>query len=182
MKSFKELLGKTWFTVIYVVIALILLGLLQSRLSPTIKNIPYSTFKKYITDGKIQSVAVSTHFLRGYKQHQQGSKEPILVHEVYRTPRLDDPNLVRFLESNNVEIIAENENTFWMGLLSWLLPVLLIAGVWLYVMKRMGQGAGIMTLGKNKARIVAQTDVGVTFDDVAGPRHLNLTSSSHTGS
>jgi cell division protease FtsH len=35
-------------------------------------------------------------------------------------------------------------------------------------MKKMGQGTGIMTLGKNKARIVAQTDVGVTFDDVAG--------------
>ena len=35
-------------------------------------------------------------------------------------------------------------------------------------MKRMGQGTGIMTLGKSKARIVAQTDVGVTFDDVAG--------------
>ena len=32
----------------------------------------------------------------------------------------------------------------------------------------MGQGAGIMTLGKNKAKIVAQTDVGITFKDVAG--------------
>jgi len=35
-------------------------------------------------------------------------------------------------------------------------------------MNRMGQGTGIMTLGKNKAKIVAQTDVGITFKDVAG--------------
>jgi cell division protease FtsH len=37
-----------------------------------------------------------------------------------------------------------------------------------WAMKRMGQGTGIMTLGKSKARIVAQTDLGITFKDVAG--------------
>lgn len=168
MKWLKEAINKTSFTVIYVIVALVLLGILQTWMSPKIENIPYSTFKSYVTEGKIQSVVVSTRFLRGYKQHHEGSQEPVLAREVYRTPRLDDPNLVKFLESNHAEIIAENENTFLMTLLSWLLPMMLIAAVWIFVIKRMGQGAGIMTLGKNRARIVGQTDVGVTFDDVAG--------------
>ena len=84
------------------------------------------------------------------------------------TPRIDDRNLVDFLEKNNTEIIAENENTFLMTLLSWVLPALIFVGIWLWAMKKMGQGTGIMTLGKNKAKIVAQTDVGITFNDVAG--------------
>lgn len=168
MKSLKNVSNKTSFTIVYVLIGLILITALQSWLAPRIENVPYSTFKQYVTDGKIRSVVVSSRFLRGYKQPQQDSQEPMLAREVYRTPRLDDPNLVRFLEQNNAEIIAENENTFLMTLLSWVLPMLLIAGIWVFIIKRMGQGAGIMTLGKNRARIVGQTDVGVTFDDVAG--------------
>jgi len=55
-----------------------------------------------------------------------------------------------------------------MTLLSWVLPAVIFVGIWMWAMKRMGQGSGIMTLGKSKAKIVAQTDVGVTFKDVAG--------------
>jgi cell division protease FtsH len=75
---------------------------------------------------------------------------------------------VEFLEHNNVEIIGENENTFLMAVLSWILPALIFVGIWVWAMKKMGQGSGIMTLGKSKAKIIAQTDVGVTFKDVAG--------------
>lgn len=168
MKSFKDMNSKTYFTILYILLALVVFSMLQSWLAPRIRNISYSQFKKDVTDGKIRSVVVSTKFLRGYTQVQEGHQEPLLVREVYRTPRLEDPNLVPFLESNNVEIIGENENTFLMSLMSWLLPMALFIGIWVFMMRRMGQGAGIMTLGKNKARIVAQTDVGISFDDVAG--------------
>jgi len=40
----------------------------------------------------------------------------------------------------------------------------------MFMMKRMGQGGagGMMTLGKSKAKIIAQTDLGVNFESVAG--------------
>lgn len=159
---------KTSFSIIYIIMALAALSLLQFWLAPKVENVSYSQFKKLIADGKINSVVVSSRYLKGYEKSESGHKEPLFPKLLYMTPRLDDKNLVDFLEANNAEIIAENENTFLMTLLSWILPAVIFVGIWYYAMRKMGQGTGIMTLGKNKARIVAQTDVGVTFDDVAG--------------
>jgi cell division protease FtsH len=170
MDGLKDINRKTSFSIIYILLAFLALSLLQTWLAPNTENVSYSQFKKYIMDGKINAVVVSQKFLKGYEkvQVQDGNKEPLFPARVYVTPRVDDRNLVEFLEKNNTEIIAENENTFLMTLLSWILPALIFVGVWVWAMKRMGQGTGIMTLGKSKARIVAQTDVGVTFKDVAG--------------
>ncbi len=165
----KDLQKKTSFSIIYIVLAFLIFTMLQTWLSPKVENVSYTQFKKSVADGKITSVVVSTKMLKGYEKIQEGRKEPLFPKLVYMTPRLEDPALVPFLEKNNVEIIAENENTFFMTLLSWILPAVIFVGIWMWAMKRMGQGAGgIMTLGKNKAKIVAQTDVGVGFKDVAG--------------
>jgi cell division protease FtsH len=162
---------KKWpsFSIAYIFLAFLILILLQSWLAPNVENVSYTKFKKYITDRKINSVVVSTKFLKGYeKTAGTDQKEPLFPNKIYMTPRVDDRNLIEFLDKNNVDIIGENENTFLVTLLSWVLPAIIFVGIWLWAMKRMGQGAGIMTLGKNKAKIVAQTDVGVTFKDVAG--------------
>lgn len=168
MKNPKDIKTKTSFSIAYILIAFLILTLLQTWLAPRVDNVSYSQFKRYIADGKITSVVVSSQFLKGYEKIQGQTKEPLFPSMVYRTPRVEDKNLIDFLEQNNVEIIAENENTFLMNLLSWIIPSLVFVGIWLWAMKKMGQGSGIMTLGKNKAKIVAQTDVGVTFQDVAG--------------
>ncbi len=164
----KDMTNKASFSIIYVILVLVVFSLLQIWLAPKVENVSYSQFKKMIADGRINAVVVSTRYLKGYEKSEGSSKEPLFPKLLYMTPRLDDPSLVGFLESNNAEIIAENENTFLMTLLSWILPAVIFVGIWVWAMRRMGQGTGIMTLGKNKARIVAQTDIGVTFDDVAG--------------
>ena len=63
----------------------------------------------------------------------------------------------------------------WMDVLVSFLPILLIVGVWIFLMRRMsGGGAGgaggqIFNIGKSKAKLFDQnTDVKVTFKDVAG--------------
>jgi cell division protease FtsH len=165
MEDFKK---KASFSIVYVIIAFLIFALLQFWIAPNVESVSYSKFKKLISEGKIHSVVVSQRYLRGYEKLQDGSKEPLFPHRVYITPWLEDRNLVEFLEQNNAEIIAENENTFLATLLSWILPALIFVGIWIWAMKKMGPGTGIMTLGKSKARIVAQTDVGVTFNDVAG--------------
>jgi cell division protease FtsH len=168
MADLKNLNKKTSFSIVYILVAFLVLSALQLWLAPQVENISYSQFKRLISDGRITSVVVSSRFLKGYEKMQEGHKEPLFPKLVYMTPRLDDQNLVKFLETNNVEIIAENENTFFMMLLSWVLPAAIFVGIWYWAMKKMGQGAGIMTLGKNKAKIIAQTDINVTFNDVAG--------------
>jgi len=165
----KDVKTKASFSVVYILIALIILMLLQTWIAPKVENVSYSKFKQLIAEGKVNSVVVSSKFLKGFDRLQEDNTEPLFPTLMYRTPRVDDQNLVPFLEQHNVTIIAENENTFFATLLSWILPALIFVGIWYWAMKRMGQGAGgIMTLGKSKAKIVAQTDVGVTFEDVAG--------------
>ena len=168
MNKLPDLKQKASFLILYILIALAVFAVLQTWLSPKVKNISYSQFKRFVSEGKILSVVVSTSYLKGFEKMQETQKEPLFPSLVYRTPRLNDADLVPFLEKFNVEIIAENENTWLVTILSWVLPALIFVGIWVWAMKRMGQGSGIMTLGKSKAKIVAQTDVGVTFEDVAG--------------
>jgi cell division protease FtsH len=156
------------FSIVYAVIGFLMFLLLQPLLSTNVKNISYSKFMNLISEGKISSVVVSQRYLKGYEKLQQGGTAPLFPKVVYETPRLDDPKLVQFLEQNSTEIIAENQNKFLMTVLSWVVPALIFVGIWVWAMNKMGQGTGFMTLGKNKARIVAQTDLGITFDDVAG--------------
>lgn len=168
MDRMKDIKKKASFSLGYIIIAVLMLLLLQSLIAPRVENVSYSQFKKYISTGKITSVVVSARALKGYEKVEEGKKEPLFPKLIYVTPRVDDRSLVEFLEKNDVEIVAENENTFLMMVLSWVLPALIFVGIWFWAMKRMGQGTGIMTLGKSKAKIVAQTDVGITFADVAG--------------
>ena len=59
-------------------------------------------------------------------------------------------------------------------LLSWILPPLLFVGIWMFASRVMmggrggGFGGGLLSVGRSKAKLVAETDVKVTFDDVAG--------------
>jgi cell division protease FtsH len=160
---------KVSFSASYLIIALASLLLIQYWLSPKVENVSYTQFKNLVKELKINSVVISTNQLKGFETRQDQKTEPLFPEKIYRTPRVDDRNLVEFLESNKVDIIAENENTFLKTLLSWIVPALIFVGIWMFAMKKMGQGGpGMMTLGKHKAKIVAQTDLGIDFSSVAG--------------
>jgi cell division protease FtsH len=162
---------KISFSLYYLLIALGVFMLIQHWLAPQIINISYTQFKKHVVEKKINSVVISSNLLKGFEKVEDvQKKEPLFPKQVYVTPRVDDRALVEFLEKNSVDIIAENENTLLRTILSWVLPALIFVGIWMFFMRRMGQGAagGMMTLGKSKAKIIAQTDLGVNFESVAG--------------
>jgi cell division protease FtsH len=81
-----------------------------------------------------------------------------------------EPDLARNLQQHGVVVTGEIESTFLRDLLSWIVPVALFVGVWMFVIRRMGGGAGggLMQIGKSKAKVYVETDTKVTFDDVAG--------------
>ena len=58
-------------------------------------------------------------------------------------------------------------------IIGWVLPIAIMIGLWIFLMRRMGGGAGpggqIFNIGKSKAQLFDQNNsVKVTFDDVAG--------------
>jgi cell division protease FtsH len=77
---------------------------------------------------------------------------------------------------NQVDYEVKNEKDPFGGILQFLFPFLLIAGIWILLMRKMGGGAGgsggpggIFNIGKSKATLFDKgTKVNITFADVAG--------------
>jgi len=157
--------NKTKFHIGYLLLAiwgiLLLQNLIFSQFRP--KVIPYSEFIKAVNDDKVIEIAVAKDRISG----KMKGKEPDDVIS-FTTVRVDT-DLSEALAQHNVKFSGEVENTFFTTLLSWVLPVFLFFGLWYFLMRRMQAGqAGMMRLGKNKAKIIGEKDVATRFTDVAG--------------
>ncbi|MCF8216355.1 MAG: ATP-dependent zinc metalloprotease FtsH [Chlorobium sp.] len=172
----------------YLMVVLLLIGIqLAFFWSGSSEEIPYSTFRKYITENKIESVRISAE--RIYVQLKNGAKEKastpepakeepgLLIprpsapaNEVFVTP-VRDEELIALLESKGIKYQGLPSNT-WLGeLLQWILPFALLIGIYFFVFRRMGgPGSQFMNIGKNKAALYENLDehTRITFKDVAG--------------
>lgn len=127
-----------------------------------VANIPYSQFEKLLRDGKVAEIGISDRFIQGKL------KEPLDGKSQFVTTRVD-PEFAQQLEKYSVRYNGQVESTLLRDLLSWIIPVALFFGVWSYLGRRLGQGAGgLMSIGKSKAKIYVESNTGVTFADVAG--------------
>ncbi len=92
------------------------------------------------------------------------------------TPELFETKLQEIRQSENLDFSVEfltMENR-WLDVLLGFLPIIIIIGIWIFLMRRMsgsagGAGGQIFNIGKSKAKLFDQnTDVKITFKDVAG--------------
>jgi cell division protease FtsH len=87
----------------------------------------------------------------------------------FRTERVADRDLVRDLEDANVKFTGVRPSFFSQFLWSWVVPIGLMILFWRFLSRRMsGMGQSILSIGSSKARLVAEKDVTVSFNDVAG--------------
>ena len=150
-----------WYIVLGVWIVLIIHNLLYSAFS--VETIPYSEFLQMVKNGRVAEVAISQNQIQGRLADIEGSQG-----KPFRTVRVD-PEISQLLDDYKIVFKGEIESTFFRDLMSWIIPVLLFVGIWFFIIRRMAmQQPGFMSLGKNKAKIYMQQDIGVTFDDVAG--------------
>ena len=141
-----------------------LIGVFTS--SPGVEQLSYSQFEKYLADGKVTKVTVAGDVIRG----ELSEKLPN-GNISFTTVRVD-PGLAGELEKHNVEFTGAVTDTALGRIMSWVLPPLLFVGVWIFASRMMGGGGGlgggILSVGRSRAKLVAETDITVTFDDVAG--------------
>jgi cell division protease FtsH len=150
-----------WYVLLGVWVVLIIQNAIFSAFS--VKTIGYSEFLKALNEGRVTEVAITSNIIQGRLKPSAGA-EP----QMFRTVRVD-PELSEQLSGHNIQFKGEIESTVVRDLLSWIVPVILFVGIWFFLMKRMqGQQPGFMSLGKNKAKIYMQDEVGVKFSDVAG--------------
>ena len=156
---------KTQFNIWYWIAAFFGLMVFQYLFAAAtqVAQIPYSEFQTYLTQGRIVEVAVSDRFIQGR------FTEPVDGRPMFITTRVE-PDLARDLQQHDVVVTGQIESTFLRDLLSWVVPVALFVGLWMFILRRMGggMGGGLMQIGKSKAKVYVQTDTGVIFADVAG--------------
>jgi len=147
----------------YVLLFIALISLFRLFSLPQIENIPYSRFKSLVSEKRVKDLAVTTDHIRGI--HLDTNKP-------FTTVRIDDPELIKTLEASGIDFRGEITNNWFRDLiLVWLLPVFFILIIWVFVFKRMGGGGPgemFMSFGKSRAKIYGESDVKLTFNDVAG--------------
>ena len=133
-------------------------------LEQQVAQIPYSEFEQYLKDGRIDELAVTDRQIEGKLKQPLPSGQSRFV-----TTRID-PQLAEELKQYPVRYSGKIESTLLRDLLSWTLPALMFFGLWLFLLKRIGGGlgGGMMQIGKSKAKVYVETDMKVTFADVAG--------------
>ncbi len=130
----------------------------QQRAVP--KDIVYSEMLTYLEKGEISEVTIQGETISG--KLTNGS--------VFITYAPKDDMLVAQLREKKVKIAAKpHEESPWFAIFVNFLPVLLIIGFWLFMMRQMQAGGGkAMAFGKSRARLITDKSKKVTFADVAG--------------
>ena len=148
-------------------IALLLIALFQMFQSPSgqqqSSEIAYSQFLTAVDNNRVKSVTITGDRITGTYTDSSTRFSTYAPH---------DPELVKRLEEQNIEItakpVADGRSSFVGMLINWL-PLLLLIGVWIFIMRQMQNGQGkAMGFGKSKAKLLTESQGRVTFDDVAG--------------
>src|SRR5690606_29853348 len=132
-----EMNKKTQFNIWYWVAAFFGLMVFQYLFTTAtqVAEIPYTQFQAYLQEGRIAQVAVSDRFIQGT------FTEPVDGRPRFITTRVE-PDLARDLAGHGVVVTGQIESTFLRDLLSWVIPVALFIGIWLFILRRMGGGLG----------------------------------------
>src|SRR5438046_1673041 len=178
---------KTQFSLVYLLIAVVVLSLVQSwLLAPRTVEIPMSKFLQLVREGKVEKVSLTDREIRGTlkpgalpaPQPGPGDKvrslvgvdQPLTTFTTTRIPGIDDGSLVKELEQHKIEFSGRVESTFWRDFLfGWIVPLGLMVGIWLFLMRRMSGGpTQALSFGRSKAKIYDRKELKTTFADVAG--------------
>lgn len=151
------------FFLIFIFIGFYLLQNLWMQASQY-ETIPYSKFEELLDKGEVKDLLISEKYIRGSLTTAEMGKNHFVTVRV-------DKDLSAQLAAKGVTYTQEVESTFFKDLLSWVVPVLLFVGIWIFISRRMMErsGAGsIMGVGKSRAKQYVETDIKIGFEDVAG--------------
>ena len=193
-KNNKSKINIYWFyaSVVFFILSIGLLGG-DSGLQNT-QPTDISTFESYLRNGDISKVAIINQRYARVTLNENALDKDIhksakaknflgqdnLAGPHYQfeigTPELFETKLQEIRDSENLNFSIEfttMENR-WLDVLLGFLPIIIIIGIWIFLMRRMSGGSGgaggqIFNIGKSKAKLFDQnTEVKVTFKDVAG--------------
>ena len=193
-KSNKSKINIYWFyaSIVFFIISMGLLG--GDNAIQNTQPTDISSFENYLRNGDIDKVTIINQRYARVTLNESALEKD--VHKNARsknflgqdnlsgphyqfeigTPELFETNLQQIKQSQDLDFSIEfitMENR-WLDVLLGFLPIMIIIGIWIFLMRRMsgsagGAGGQIFNIGKSKAKLFDQnTLVKVTFKDVAG--------------
>ena len=159
----------------------LLYGMITKNASGQAEEISYTRFRQELVKDNIESITLKGSSVKGELRKpvkvpvQQAGERKEREVRIFTTilPQVQDPTLISDLAAKNVDVTAvSTESSPYASLFLYLLPWLLIIGIWWFVMRGMrSQGPGSMlgTFSKSGAKVYTTSErVKTTFDDVAG--------------
>ena len=124
-------------------------------------EISYSLFRTFVENDQVAQVTIKDNVA-----------EAVMIDQSTLTARLpDDVSLYASLLDEHVpEVTYKPPSTsgLFVSILISLLPIVLLIGVWIFIMRRTQAGGGALSFGQSKAKLVQPDTTEITFDDVAG--------------
>jgi cell division protease FtsH len=184
------------FMWIYILVGLALLGIQMSRYMGATKKAEWNDIERWARKGHIEQLVVVSDrdahiFIKkdslGFGEHKDfnPNEKKFGTERFHYTMNIGKPELLEAKVAKLNEALTKEKKAIitteydpsnnWVStVLPYLLPFLLLLGLWVLIIRRMGGGAGgpgaqIFNIGKSKATLFDNnTKVNITFADVAG--------------
>jgi cell division protease FtsH len=143
---------------------MILLYSMINKPRATAEKINFSDFIAQVDAGRVTSVTIQGNDIYGKFDGKDGKE-----FQTYKP--VSDADLTKKLLEKKITVIAkpDEEKFSWLSIfISWF-PLILLVGVWIFFMRQMQIGGGkAMSFGKSRAKLLTESQVKITFEDVAG--------------
>ncbi len=167
----------------FIVIVIVLLtlnyvsvALLGPGKEPSVDIAYNPTFREQVKDGNVERISAKGETVEGKfkKEYNPPGEQKAAKNFETEVPTFANTDeLSKLLEENGVIVQAKpiNSGSFLTNLLLGFGPVILLVGLFVFLARRAGGGAGMGALGafsRSKARRVESGEQRITFADVAG--------------
>jgi cell division protease FtsH len=152
-----------FWVVIICAVVLVYMAVKTGR-GPTPANLKVSDFVAYVQDGKIKDADITGSDVTGTMTEGGVGKQ---FHTVIPP---NYPEIYKMLQDKGVKYTwKESTGSGWIGILFNAVPVLILLGLWIFMMRQMQSGGNkALSFGKSRVRLHSSQQKKVTFKDVAG--------------
>ena len=177
----------SWGAVI--VAAVIVMQFMRSGTSGTIE-LTYGDYQNFLNTDKIAEIKVFKSDVNDFRlEGTLKAKEKIRVNNRFEDVHIfsvvivqeDIPDQKKLWNEKGIKYTFVKESNEWMTIFLGFIPWLLILAVWIFFFRRMQGGAGggggtrgIFNFGKSRAKLISESQIKVTFKDVAGADEAKL--------
>jgi cell division protease FtsH len=143
-------------------------------------EISYTQYQALLDSGLIKEAVIKKSDINNFDFHGT-LKEPTEITTdsgkrikiekfVVFLPQASDPNVIVQWQKEGVKFNFVKESDQWVNGLISFLPWIFLGAIWLIFMRRMQGNStkGIFSFGKSRAKLMTESQVKVTFQDVAG--------------